>query len=153
MSHNMCHKTSEHALRTKGLFNNCVTLKLLSCETPTPHHHTSSRIITKSPFCYVTLDTDTDLYHLFLIFEAEKKKIYIYIYYAPTHDTSTCVFKQLNQIVRFKQKIIKIELESLFLMNYLTRKTENEIYVHLSGFMHPSIQTLHCQIQEFQMRQ
>ena len=34
----------------------------------------------------------------------------------------THVFKQLNQIVRFKQKIVKIELESLFLMNYLIQK-------------------------------
>ena len=31
--------------------------------------------------------------------------------YAPTHDASIHVFKQLNQSVRFKWKIIKIELE------------------------------------------
>ena len=31
----------------------------------------------------------------------------------PPNDTSTHVFKQLNQIVKFKQKIKKIELESL----------------------------------------
>ena len=42
--------------------------------------------------------------------------------YAPTHDTSTHVFKRINQIARFKQKIIQIELQSLFSMNYLIRK-------------------------------
>ena len=35
-------------------------------------------------------------------------------------------------------------------MNFLTKKKEKEIYVHLSGFMHPSKQALYCQVQEFQ---
>ena len=42
--------------------------------------------------------TQYPLYHLFLFFEVEKKAQR----YAPTHDPSTHVFKQLNQIVRFK---------------------------------------------------
>ena len=51
-----------------------------------PTHHTSSRMIKRSPF-----------YNLYLFLEAEKKtKI------RTIHDTSIHVFKQLNQIVRFK---------------------------------------------------
>ena len=41
---------------------------------------------------------DTHFYHLFLFFEVEKNSQG----YEPTHDTSTHVFNQLNQIVRFK---------------------------------------------------
>ena len=41
---------------------------------------------------------DTHFYHLFLFFEVEKNSQG----YEPNHDTSTHVFKQLNQIVRFK---------------------------------------------------
>ena len=63
---------------------------------------------------YVTLDSGTPLYYLFLILSWKKQG------YAPTDNTFTRVFKQLNQIVRFKQKTIKIE--SLFSMNYLIRK-------------------------------
>ena len=40
--------------------------------------------------------------------------------YTPTHDTSTHVFKQLNQIIRVFLK--KVELESIFPMNCLLRK-------------------------------
>ena len=50
---------------------------------------------------YVTPDTDPSLYHLFLFFEVEKKTK-IRQRYALTHDTSTHVFMQLIQIVRFK---------------------------------------------------
>ena len=63
-------------------------------------------MITRSPLRYVTPDTDTPLYHLFLFFEVEKKPQS----YAPTDDTSTYVFKQLNQ---------KVELESPFSMKNL----------------------------------
>ena len=35
--------------------------------------------------------------------------------YGPTHDTSTPVFKQLNQITSFKLKRRKVDLESIFL--------------------------------------
>ena len=46
-------------------------------------------------------DTDTSLYRLlFLVFDVEKKSQR----YAPTHDTSTHVFKQLNQIGLFKKE-------------------------------------------------
>ena len=72
-----------------GLFNNYVTLKLTFFNTPSPPHHASScHAWHKYPF-----------YHLFLFFEAEKSQRY-----APTHNTSTHVFKQLNQIARFKKK-------------------------------------------------
>ena len=54
-----------------GLFNNYVTLKLPFFWTTHPHHHASSQMITKPPLCYVTPDTDTPLYHLFLFFEVE----------------------------------------------------------------------------------
>ena len=73
-------------------------LKLSFFKTPTPHHHASSRMITRTPLRYVTSDTDASLYHLFLFFEVEKKPQR----YLPTHDTSTHVFNQLNQIVKFK---------------------------------------------------
>ena len=89
------HKSDKSGL---GLFNNYVTLKLPFLEPPTPHHHASSRMTTKPTLCYVMPDTDTPLYHLFLFFEVEKKPQR----YAPTYDTSTHVFKQLNQIVKFK---------------------------------------------------
>ena len=61
-------------------------LKLPFFEPPTPHHHASSRVITRLPF---TPDKDALLYHLFLFFEVKKEKQR----YAPTHDTSTHVFK------------------------------------------------------------
>ena len=52
----------------------------------------------KTPLHHVTPDTDTTstLYHSFLFFDVEKNM------YAPIHDTYAHVFKQLNQIVRFK---------------------------------------------------
>ena len=81
-----------------GLFNNYVTLKLPIFDPPTPHHHASSQMMTRPPLSYVTPDTHTPIYHLFLISEVEKESQR----YAPTHDTSTHVFKQLNRIVRFK---------------------------------------------------
>ena len=84
---------------------------------PPHHHHASSRMITKPFLRYVTPDTDTQFIIYFSFLKLKKKQRY-----APTNDTSTHVFKQLNQIVKFKQKRTKIELESLFSMNYLTRK-------------------------------
>ena len=54
-----------------GLFNNYVALKLPFFNPPTPHHHASSRMI--EWLRYVTPNTDTSLYHLFLLFEDEKK--------------------------------------------------------------------------------
>ena len=56
-----------------GLFNNYVMLKLTFFDPPTPHHHALSQMITKPPLPYVTPDTYTSLYHLFLFFEVEKK--------------------------------------------------------------------------------
>ena len=90
--------SEERAFYNRGLFINCFTLKLPFFNTPTPHHHASSRMITKAPLHYVTPDTGTPLYHLFLVFEVEKNPQR----YAPTHKTSIHVFRQLNQIVRFK---------------------------------------------------
>ena len=51
-------------------------------------------MITRPPLRYVTPDPDTPLYQLFIFFEVEKK----YQRYAPTHDISTHVFKQLDEI-------------------------------------------------------
>ena len=65
-----------------GPFNNYVTLKLPFFDPPTPHHHVSSRIITRPPLCYVTPDSDTPLYQLFLLIEIEKKN-------KDTHPTMT----------------------------------------------------------------
>ena len=48
-------------------------LKLTFFDPPTPHHHALSEMITKPPLPYVTPDTYTPLYHLFLFFEVEKK--------------------------------------------------------------------------------
>ena len=64
------------------------------------------------------------LCYLFLFFEVEKKQTNKQKKqrYGPTHYTSTNVYKQLNQIIRFKWKIIKLELESLFSMNCHIRK-------------------------------
>ena len=90
--------------RNKGLFNNYVTQKFPFFDTPTPPTPlpSPSRFITNGhktpPLRYVTPDTDTSLYHLFLFFEVEKKSQR----YASTYGTSTHVFKQQNQIVRFK---------------------------------------------------
>ena len=44
-----------------GPFNNYVALKLTFFEPPTPHHHASSRMITRPPLRFVTPDTDTRL--------------------------------------------------------------------------------------------
>ena len=81
------------------LFNNYVILKLSFFNPPHPYHHGSSRMITRPPSRYVTSDIDTPplLYQLFLFFQVKKTQRC-----ALTHDTSTHVFKQLNQIVRFK---------------------------------------------------
>ena len=80
-----------------GLFNNYVTLKLPLFWSLHPHHHASLRMITR-PSCVTSRLTQiSPLYHFFLFFEVEKKQRY-----APTHYTSTHIFKQLNQIVRFK---------------------------------------------------
>ena len=49
-------------------------LKLSFLRPTHPHHHASSRVITRSPLRYVTPDTDTHLYYLFLFFEVEKNK-------------------------------------------------------------------------------
>ena len=70
-------------------------------------------MMTRLPLRHVTPDTDTPLYRLFLFFEVEKQ----FKRYAPTHDTSTHVFKQLNQIFRFKLKRVKVELRSLLSVN------------------------------------
>ena len=48
-------------------------LKLPFFNPTSPHHHASSRIIARAPLRYVTPDTDTLLYHLFLFSEVEKK--------------------------------------------------------------------------------
>ena len=72
-------------------------------------------MITKPPYVTSRLTQIPPLYHLFLFFEVEEEKQR----YAPTHDTFTHVFKELNQIVRLKKKKKKIELESLFSMNHL----------------------------------
>ena len=53
-------------------------------------------MITISPLGYVTPDTDTPLYHLFLFLEIEKKDM---------HPPMTHVFTQINQ---------NVELEFLF---------------------------------------
>ena len=86
-----------------GPFNNYVTLKLPFFDQPTTCHHTSSQMITRLPLLlrYFTPDTDPPfiIYSLFLKL---KKKIKIQQSYTPTHDTSTQVFQELNQIVRFK---------------------------------------------------
>ena len=57
----------------QGLFINYVTLKLPFLNLPISHHHVSSWMITRAPLRYVTPETDTPLYHLFLFFEVEKK--------------------------------------------------------------------------------
>ena len=44
---------------SKGLFNNCVTLKWPFFDPPTPHHQASSQMITRPPLHYVTPDTNT----------------------------------------------------------------------------------------------
>ena len=49
-----------------------VTLKLPFFNPPNPNHYTSSCMITRTPLPYVTPDTDTILYHLFLFLEVEK---------------------------------------------------------------------------------
>ena len=58
-------------------------------------------MISRPHLCYVNPATDNpfppSFYHSFLFFEVEKTQRYV-----PTHDTSTHVFKQLNQIVTFK---------------------------------------------------
>ena len=71
-------------------------LRLPFFDPPTPHHHAVRP--PRPPLRYLMPDTDISLYHLFLFFEVEK----ITQRYAPTHDKSTHVFKQLNQSVRFK---------------------------------------------------
>ena len=81
-----------------GLFNNYVTLKLPFFETPTPHYHVSSRIDHKTPFTLRQVwhgYTPFIIYFSFLKLKKPQR-------YAPTHDTSIHVFKQLNQIARFK---------------------------------------------------
>ena len=66
-------------------------------------------MITRPPSRYVFPGTDiTPSSLISLVLKIRKKTIH-----APTHGTSTHVFKQLNQIVRFKWKIIKTELQSL----------------------------------------
>ena len=62
-------KVQFRKLLDQGLINNYGTLKLPFFN---PHHHVSSRMITRTPLRYVTPDTDTLLYHLFLFFEVEK---------------------------------------------------------------------------------
>ena len=47
---------------------------LFSDYPPTPHHHTSSRMITRPPLRYVMPDTYPPFYHLFLFFDVEKKQ-------------------------------------------------------------------------------
>ena len=86
-----------------GSFNKYAMLKLRFFDQSTIRHHASSRRSQYlSPLLrYVTPDIDPPLYHLFLIFEVVKKTK-IRQRYAPTHDTSTHVFRKLNQIVRFK---------------------------------------------------
>ena len=93
-----------------GQFNNYVTLKLPFYDPPTIpptitlRHEWSQNLF--SLLRYVTPDAyPTTLYHLFFFFEFEKKKQQTNKQrYAFTHDTSTHVFKQLNQIVSFKIK-------------------------------------------------
>ena len=94
-----------------GLFSNYVTLKPPffdpSSPTITFHHEWSQNspdVIGQAWHRYYPL-----LYLLLLFFEVEKKQTNKY---APTHDTSTHV----------SLKRIKIALESLFSMNYLTRE-------------------------------
>ena len=91
------HRTGK--LKTKkGTFNNYVTQKLLFFDTPTLHHHASSRLITGTLLHYVTLLTQIPPFIIYFSFLKLKKR------YAPTNDTSTHAFKQLNQIVRFNRK-------------------------------------------------
>ena len=94
---NLKHRTEK--LKTKkGPFNNYVTLKLPSFDTPTLHHHASSRLITEPLLHYFTLLTQIPPFIIYFSFLKLKKR------YAPTNDTSTHAFKQLNQIVRFNRK-------------------------------------------------
>ena len=54
-------------------------------------------MITITPLRYVTPDTDTPFIIFFSFFEFEKN-----LKDTPTHDSFTHVFKQPNQILRFK---------------------------------------------------
>ena len=81
--------------RYQGLFNNYFRLKLpfLTHPLPTITNDHKNLTLRHARHRY-------SLYHLFLFFfEVEKKKPQRY---APTRDTSTHVFKQLNQIAKFK---------------------------------------------------
>ena len=117
------------ALESRGSLDNYFTLKLPFLDQPNPHHYSLSRMIRRLPLRYVTLDTDPPPFVIYFSFlKLKKKKQKKTQRYGPTHYTSTHVFKQLNQIVRFKWKIIKLELESLFSMNYLIRKWSKWFY-------------------------
>ena len=83
-----------------ALFNNYVTLKFLfSSPTITLHHEWSQ----DTPLIYTSPDTGTS-FIIYPFFEVENKSQR----YAPTYEISTQSFKQLNQIVRFKEKIKKL---------------------------------------------
>ena len=58
---------------SKGLFNNCVTLKWPFFDPPTPHHQASSQMITRPPLHYVTPDTDTPPFIIYFSFWKLKK--------------------------------------------------------------------------------
>ena len=82
---------------SKVLFNNYVTLKLPFFDPPIPHHHASSRMITRPHLRYVKFDTDAPFIIYFSFLNSKKTpKI------RTLHNTSTHIFKQLNQIARFK---------------------------------------------------
>ena len=74
----------------KGLFNNCVTLKLPFFDPPTIMLY--YKWWQDPPYVTWRLTQTSPLFHLFLFLEVEIKQRY-----APTH-----CFKQLNQIVRFR---------------------------------------------------
>ena len=76
---------------SQRLFNNYVMLKLLILNSPTLHRNISSRMIVRRSLRYVTLDTDTAFYHLFLFVEDEKHPKDTHLHMRSTH-----VFKQLN---------------------------------------------------------
>ena len=77
--------------------HNYITLKLPFFDPPTPHHHASSRIITRPPLRYVTPDTDTPLYHLFLFFEVEKKDTQPPMTHPPMFLSNSTKLSRLNK--------------------------------------------------------